>query len=167
MFRKSAQLFFKKTNFKFSDVKSLVLIEHSQGKISIPSLSTLNAAKQLGGEITALVTGVESDCENVGKYVSKMEGINKIILYSNESLKNFIGENVSKAILSIQKKENYTHILSNHSAFGKNILPRLGANLDVQPISDVMTINSPSNFVRPIYAGNALCEIGKIKKKNF
>eukprot|EP01080_Neovahlkampfia_damariscottae_P004425 gene4425-7800_t len=159
MFRKSSQLFFKKTNFKFANVKSLVVIEHSEGNISAPSLSTLNAAKELGGEVTALVTGTESDCSNVGKHISKFDGINKILLYSNEGLKNLIAEKVSKAILNIQEKEKYTHILSNHTAFGKNVLPRLGANLDVQPISDVMKINSPSNFVRPIYAGNALCEI--------
>jgi electron transfer flavoprotein alpha subunit len=157
MFKRSVGNVLKKIKYS-KNVKSLVLIENGgDGKISSSSLCTITAAKQLGGEITALVTGSEKEIETLGKNASKVEGISKVVLFGNE--KHSTGELVSNVILNIQKSENFTHILTNHSAFGKNILPRLGANLDVQPISDVMKIISPSEFVRPIYAGNAICEV--------
>jgi electron transfer flavoprotein alpha subunit len=157
MFKRSVGNVLRKIKYS-KNVKSLVLIENGgEGNISSSTLCTITAAKQLGGEITALVTGSEKEIETLGNKASKLEGISKVVLFGNE--KHSTGELVSNVILNLQKNENFTHILTNHSAFGKNILPRLGASLDVQPISDVMKIISPSEFVRPIYAGNAICEV--------
>jgi len=108
----------------------------------------------LGGNITALVIG--NNCNYISERASKIEGINQVLEHQIES-PNFIPETYEEIILNLQKNEKFTHILSTHNTFGKQILPKLGGKLDVQPISDVMGIESPSKFLRPIYAGNALC----------
>jgi electron transfer flavoprotein alpha subunit len=57
---------------------------------------------------------------------------------------------------------NYTHILAPATAYGKNILPRVAARLDVGQISEITKVDSPDTFERPIYAGNAIATVQSI-----
>lgn len=138
-----------------SKIHSLVLIEHDNNKVIGSTYNTITAAKKLGGKVTGLVTG--KDCSKIVDLVSKIDGINEIIFYNG--LSDFVAENVEQVLLKEKKEGEYSHIISNHSSFGKNIIPRLGGYFDVQPITDVMEIVSPNVYKRSIYAGNAITEV--------
>jgi len=90
---------------------------------------------------------------------SRISGVSRVIAIDNKSLLNFLAENISNTIKELHNIKNYTHIIAPDNCNGKNYLPRLGALLDVQPISGVSKIVSSDTFIRPIYAGNALATV--------
>ncbi|XP_039629359.1 electron transfer flavoprotein subunit alpha, mitochondrial [Polypterus senegalus] len=141
---------------------TLVVAEHNNEKLTPITLNTITAAKQLGGEVFCLVAG--TNCSKVAEEVCKIQGVQKVLVAQHDAYKGFLPEELSPLILASQKQFNFTHICAGASAFGKSILPRLAAKLDVAPVSDVTEIKSPDTFVRPIYAGNALCTV-KCKSK--
>jgi electron transfer flavoprotein alpha subunit len=147
----SASIFFAKSK------STLVIVEHDNSSLNPITLNALTAAKKIpkNETITCLVMG--SDCGKVVTDVSKqLDGVNSVIVSDNANNKGFMPEVLAKIIVNLQKKHNFTHILAGSSAFGKNLLPRVSALLDVQPISDVIGINSENTFMRTIYAGNAI-----------
>ncbi|UYV78413.1 hypothetical protein LAZ67_16001275 [Cordylochernes scorpioides] len=133
---------------------TLVLAEHAEGKLSPVTLNTITAAKQLGGDLTCLVAG--KDVSGVAAELSKAAGVKKILIADADVYKGHLAESLEPLILAMQKQGNYTHILAPATAYGKNVLPRVAAKLDVSPISEIIGIKSPDTFVRPIYAGNAI-----------
>ena len=90
---------------------------------------------------------------------SQISGVRRVLALDHTSLANFIAENVAATVQTVQGEGRYTHILAPDTASGRNYLPRLGAMLDVQPITGVICIVSSDTFVRPIYAGNALATV--------
>jgi len=133
---------------------TLVLVEHDGSKVNPATLHTVTAASKLGGPVHALVAG--DACQEAAAAAAKIPGIEKVFVAESDALKGQIAEAVSAVLLDVQSKNNYSHILANGTVFGKNILPRLGAKLDVAPISDIVEVKSENTFVRTIYAGNAV-----------
>lgn len=134
--------------------KSLVVAEHDNHKLGAATLNTISAAIKLGGPVDVLVAGHQ--CAAVAKTVSEVKGINSVIQVECPLLEHPTAERIVEVLQSEQTKNNYTHLLAPATPGGKNFMPRLGAQLDVQPISDIQDIKSEDTFVRPIYAGNAL-----------
>eukprot|EP00128_Syssomonas_multiformis_P011251 Colp12_sorted_trinity150504_noHs@3304 len=132
---------------------TLVLIEHDNAAVKAATLNTITAAKALGNPITALVVG--SGCGSVVEAVKKIKDVSKVVVVDNEAHKGFLPETVAPAVVEAQAKGGYTHIAAPASAFGKNVVPRVAAKLDVAPISDIIAVKSADTFVRTIYAGNA------------
>ncbi|KAG0658437.1 Electron transfer flavoprotein alpha-subunit [Maudiozyma exigua] len=148
---------------------TLALIETSvDGKLDASGANLLYAAKKLNNPITALFVGPNaSAAAQELKNSFKCEDLNKIIVAKDESLKNFLPENVSPLIADLLKGDTYSHFVVTSSSMGKNILPRLAAMIDNQPICDVIEIQSPNKFVRPIYAGNAIATIESSQPKQL
>ncbi|XP_034968277.1 electron transfer flavoprotein subunit alpha, mitochondrial isoform X1 [Zootoca vivipara] len=136
---------------------TLVIAEHTNEAVSPITLNTITAAKRLGGDVSCLVAG--TNCEKVAQELSKVQGVVKVLVSQHDAYKGFLPEELTPLILATQKQFNYTHICAGASAFGKNLLPRVAAKLDVAPVSDIIEIKSPDTFVRTIYAGNALCTV--------
>ncbi|XP_020486914.1 electron transfer flavoprotein subunit alpha, mitochondrial [Labrus bergylta] len=136
---------------------TLVVAEHNNGKLTPITLNAITAANKLGGEVTCLVAG--TDCAKVVEQISKVHGVKKVLVAQHDSYKGYLPEELTPLILATQKQFNYTHICAGASAFGKNLLPRVAAKLDVAPVSDIIEIKSPDTFVRTIYAGNALSTV--------
>ncbi|XP_038274656.1 electron transfer flavoprotein subunit alpha, mitochondrial isoform X3 [Dermochelys coriacea] len=134
---------------------TLVITEHTNESLTPITLNAITAAKRLGGEVSCLVAG--TNCDKVAEELSKVQGIAKVLVAQHDVYKGFLPEELTPLILATQKQFNYTHICAGASAFGKSLLPRVAAKLDVAPISDIIEIKSPDTFVRTIYAGNALC----------
>ncbi|KAL3289439.1 hypothetical protein HHI36_022864 [Cryptolaemus montrouzieri] len=155
MLSSKSRLFTKQFSSQAKRLQSiLVIAEHDNKKLLPITQNAITAAKKLGGEITVLVAGVQ--CKPASDALAKASGISKILVAENEAFKGFTAESLAPLIVDVQKKSNFTHIVSGASAFGKALLPRVAAKLDVSPVSDVIGIESPDTYIRSIYAGNAI-----------
>ncbi|EDO46072.1 predicted protein [Nematostella vectensis] len=139
------------------NASTLVIAEHNDEHLVPVTLNAITAANKIGGDVAALVAG--SNCGPVVEALSKVKGLNKILVAQNDAYKGFLPEVLAPLILATQKQFNFTHITAGSSAFGKGLLPRVAAMLDVAPLSDIMEILSEDTFVRTIYAGNAVTTI--------
>uniref|UniRef100_A0A671M8L9 Electron transfer flavoprotein subunit alpha n=1 Tax=Sinocyclocheilus anshuiensis TaxID=1608454 RepID=A0A671M8L9_9TELE len=138
---------------------TLVVAEHNNETLTPITLNAITAATKLGSDVSCLVAG--TNCAKVlsVQQLSKVQGVKKVLVAQHEAYKGLLPEELTPLILATQKQFSFTHICAGASAFGKNLLPRVAAKLDVAPISDIIEIKSPDTFVRTIYAGNALCTI--------
>ncbi|KAA0724270.1 Electron transfer flavoprotein subunit alpha, mitochondrial [Triplophysa tibetana] len=136
---------------------TLVVAEHNNDTLTPITLNAISAANKLGSDVSCLVAG--TNCAKVVEQLSKVQGVKKVLVAQHELYKGLLPEELTPLILATQKQFNFTHICAGASAFGKNLLPRVAAKLDVAPISDIIEIKSPDTFVRTIYAGNALSTV--------
>ena len=133
----------------------LVIAEHDNHNLKSSTLNTITAATKFNDEIHLIILG--NSIENLINNCQSLQEVSKILKCDHEKLENPIPEIMAPIISNISK--NYTHILAPASTFGKNLLPRLSALLDVTQISDVIEIKNDNTFVRPIYAGNAISTV--------
>ncbi len=131
---------------------TLLLAELTGNTLAPATAKALSAAKDLGGDVHILVAG--SDVGSAAETAAKLAGASKVLVADAPQLANGLAEEVAAVILSIAK--DYSAIVAAATAFGKNILPRVAAKLDVMQISDIVKVVSPDTFERPIYAGNAI-----------
>ncbi len=139
---------------------TLVVAEHSaaKGTLSASTLSTITAAGHFKGPITVLVAGGKG-IDAVAKQAAQVAGISKVLVAEHAAYEKGLAENVSQAIVAAQNAGGYSHILAPSSMRSKNILPRVAAMLDTQPVTDVIQIVDEATFVRPMYAGNAIATV--------
>lgn len=136
-------------------MSALVIAEHDNVSLKGSTLNTITAATQCGGEVHVLVAG--HDCQVAAQAATQIAGVTKVLVADAAHFANGLAENAATQALAIAK--NYTHILAPATAFGKNILPRVAAQLDVGQISEITKVDSPDTFERPIYAGNAIATV--------
>ncbi|EPJ43287.1 MAG: electron transfer flavoprotein alpha/beta-subunit [Osedax symbiont Rs2] len=133
----------------------LVIVEHQQQTLDPATLSTITAAQQIGGKIDLLICG--ENISSVANQAAKIEGINQLLVAEHACYKDQLAENTCKLLFPLA--ENYTHIFAAATTWGKNLLPRLAALLDVPQLSEIIQVIDANTFVRPIYAGNALATV--------
>lgn len=141
---------------------SLVFVETASGKVTSGSLSTITAAAQLGEPVTALVAGSEG--EGVSKQAAGIEGVSNVLVAKDAKFDHYLAEELSPLIKSVIESRNFSHFVTPSSAVGKSLLPRLGAIMDLQPVSEIIKVEAKDTFVRPIYAGNALATVKSNEK---
>jgi len=141
----------------------LVLAEHDNIEIKSSSLNTIGAASQIDQDIDVLLIG--SSCEDLANKIVNIQNVKKVIVVDGPQYQNPIAENIAPIIISLS--DNYSHILAPATTFGKNIMPRVAAILDIAQISDIIKIESKDTFVRPIYAGNALATVQSTDEKKI
>lgn len=150
MFRLSARL--RPVSSRLAS--TLAFVESSNGKITPSSLSALSAAQALKSPVTALIAGSKTD-EAIAE-LRKVSGVEKVISVKNAEFDHYISEPLAALLAETVKKHGFSTLLAASSATGKDVLPRVSGLLDIQPVTDIVKIHSESEFVRPIYAGNAL-----------
>jgi len=139
----------------------LVIAEHDNSKLKTFSLNAINAASKIDLDIHVLVAG--NKCENVCKEVGAVSLVKKVLQSESPNYENYLAENLTPLVVKLADK--YTHIIASANTFGKNFMPRVAALLDVSQVSDIIKVNSPNNFIRPIYAGNAFATVKSNDKK--
>ncbi len=133
----------------------LVIAEHDNQSLKGATLNTVAAAAKIGGDVHLLVAG--SGCAVVAEAASQVAGVTKVLVADAAQYKDQLAENLAALVTSLSG--GYGHILAPATTSGKNFLPRVAALLDVAQISEIIAVNSPDTFVRPIYAGNALATV--------
>ncbi|MDP7222320.1 MAG: FAD-binding protein [Alphaproteobacteria bacterium] len=133
----------------------LVIAEHDNAVLNPVTLNTITAAKEIGGDIHVLVAG--SGAGAVAEAAAKIDGVTTVLHADDAAYDHALAENIAPLIVKIGA--DYSHILAPASFFGKNVLPRAAALLDVQQISDITAVEADDTFVRPVYAGNALATV--------
>tara|TARA_B100000963_G_C22605627_1_gene662355 strand:+ start:246 stop:1175 length:930 start_codon:yes stop_codon:yes gene_type:complete len=133
----------------------LVVAEHDNNEIKGSTLNTVTAASEIGGDVSVLVAGSESS--SAAEQASKIAGISSVIHVDDPIYKNFLAEDLGNLVVSIA--EGFHHILAPATTFGKNFLPRVAAKLDVQQISDIISVEDADTFKRPIYAGSCIATV--------
>ena len=133
----------------------LVVAEHDNNEIKGSTLNTVTAASKIGGDVSVLVAGSESS--SAAEQASKIAGISSVIHVDDPIYKNFLAEDLGNLVVSIA--EGFNYILAPATTFGKNFLPRVAAKLDVQQISDIISVEDADTFKRPIYAGSCIATV--------
>lgn len=134
---------------------ALVIAEHDNASLKGSTLHTVTAAAQCGGEVHVLVAG--SNAGAAAAAAAQIAGVAKVIVADAPYFAEGLAENVAEQVLAIAG--GYSHILAPATAYGKNILPRVAAKLDVAQISEITKVESADTFERPIYAGNAIATV--------
>ncbi len=128
----------------------LVIAEHDNQHLKAATRHVLTAALALGGPIHLLVAG--AGCQAVVACASQLPGVDQVLHCEDAALAQGGAENLALLVASLAPA--YTHILAPATAFGKNWTPRLAALLDVAQISDIIRVDGPDTFTRPVYAGS-------------
>ena len=133
----------------------LVIAEHDNANLKGATLNTVAAAKEIGSDVTLLVAG--SDTASVISEAQQLNGVTKILACDDDLYKNSLAEELSILVTSLAS--DFSYILAPATTFGKNLLPRISAKLDVQQISDIISVESENTFKRPIYAGSCIATV--------
>jgi len=134
---------------------ALVIAEHDNASLKGSTLNTITAAIACGGDVHVLVAG--HNCGAAAEAAAKASGVAKVLVADAAQFANGLAENIAAQVLALAA--DYSHILAPATAYGKNILPRVAAKLDVGQISEITKVDAPDTFERPIYAGNAIATV--------
>ena len=133
----------------------LIVAEHDNSELKPATLNTLAAAREIGGDVDVLVAG--SGCGGAAEGAAALGGVSRVLIADEPELAHSLAENMAPMIAAMAA--GYTHLLAPATTFGKNLMPRVAALLDVSQISDISAVVSADTFERPIYAGNALATV--------
>ncbi|SHN65205.1 electron transfer flavoprotein subunit alpha/FixB family protein [Erythrobacter sanguineus] len=135
-------------------MKTLVLVEHDNTKVNDATLAVVTAASKLG-EVHLLVAG--HNCGAVAEAAAKIAGVAKVHVADDAAYANGLAENV--APLAADLMGHHDAFLAPATTQGKNVAPRVAAHLDVMQVSEILSVEGPKTFTRPIYAGNAIATV--------
>ena len=133
----------------------LVIAEHDNQTLKSSTFNTITAATQLGGDVDVLIAGHNASA--AAEAAAKLPGVSKVLHADAEHYAHQLAEEIAPLVVGLA--ESRTHIAAPASTFGKNLMPRIAALLDVSQISDIVRVESADTFVRPIYAGNAIATV--------
>lgn len=133
----------------------LILAEHDNATLKPATRNAVTAATKIGSDVHVLVAG--SNCDGAAQGAAKIAGVAKVIKVDAPELAQGLAENVAPVIVGMA--DGYSHLLAPSTTYGKNVMPRVAALLDVQQISDISAVVDADTFVRPVYAGNAIATV--------
>ena len=133
----------------------LLIAEHNNKELKPFTLNAATAASQMDSDVHAVIIG--QNCSDAAKALSEIPLIKKVIQVEAPYYENFVAENFAPVIVKLA--ESYSHVICSANTFGKNLMPRIAALLDISQISDITKVISADTFLRPIYAGNAFATV--------
>ncbi len=136
---------------------TLIIADHDHTTLQAATLNTVTAAQRIGGDVHVLVAG--SNAGAAAKAAAAIAGVTKVLHVDATHLKSPTAENVAATAVAAIKAGGYSHVLAPATGFGKNAMPRIAALLDVAQISEIIVVEGPDTFVRPIYAGSVLATV--------
>ncbi len=135
---------------------ALVIAEHDNARVKPATLATVTAARKAGGDgVTVLVAG--QGCGDAAKSAAGIQGVAKVLCADDAAYAHHLAENLAPLVKNLAA--SFSHVLAPATTFGKNVMPRVAAMLDVAQISDIVGVEGADTFRRPIYAGNAIATV--------
>jgi electron transfer flavoprotein alpha subunit len=134
---------------------ALVIAEHDNASVRGATLNTVTAAGQCGGEVHVLIAG--HNAQGAAQAAARIAGVAKVLHAEAPGYEHGLAENIAAQVVALAG--GYSHLVFPATAAGKNVAPRVAAELDVAQISDVIKVDAPDTFERPIYAGNAIATV--------
>ncbi len=144
-------------------MSNLIIAEHDNQELRPSNLHVVTAAQAVGGDIDIAVLG--HNCQSVADQAAKVPGVGKVILVDSAEYANLLAE--SGAPMVAKLAENYRRIWAAAGTFGKNLMPRVSALLDIQQISDISGVLGENSYERPIYAGNAISHVESTQSRDI
>jgi len=135
-------------------MNTLVWVEHDNTNLKDATFPTVTAAAKLG-DVTLLVAG--KDCGAVADAAAQIAGVSKVLKADDAAYEDALAENVAPLIVELMA--GFDAFLAPATTTGKNIAPRVAALLDVMQVSEILSVEGPKSFTRPIYAGNAIATV--------
>ena len=135
----------------------LILADHNNTTLLPATLNTVAAAHKIGGELHLLVAG--GNASAAAQAAAQVAGVTKVLHADAAYLASPVAENVADTVVALIRERGYSHFLAPASGFGKSVAPRVAALLDVAQVSEIIVVESPDTFVRPIYAGSAFATV--------
>ena len=136
----------------------LVVAEHDQHQIKAATRVALAAASAIGGDADVLVAG--EGCQSAADAAAQIPGVSKVLMADSAQYGHALAEEMASIVASVAP--GYGHIIAATTTSSKNYMPRVAAMLDVAQISDIISVESPDTFKRPIYAGNAIATVQSV-----
>src|SRR5512135_3600828 len=133
----------------------LVIAEHDNARLKPGTANAVTAAAKMGGDVHVLVAG--QGCGPAAAEAAKLAGVSKVLVADAAHYAGAMPENLAALVTPLAK--GYSHVVAAASAVGKNFMPRVAALLDVAQVSEIVAVEAPDTFVRPIYAGNAFATV--------
>jgi electron transfer flavoprotein alpha subunit len=133
----------------------LVIAEHDNQTLKPATRNAVTAATKLGSDITVLVAG--QGCQAVADAAAKVAGVTKVLIAEAAELAHGLPENLAPLIAELASSHEY--LMATATSMGKSVMPRVAALLDVQQISEIMSVEGPDTFTRPTYAGSAIATV--------
>ncbi|MEL0091588.1 MAG: FAD-binding protein [Pseudomonadales bacterium] len=133
----------------------LVVAEHDQQQVKVPTRVAVAAAQAIGGDIDLLVAG--EGCQAAAEAGAQIPGVSKVLVADAAQYGHALAEEMAALVVSVAS--GYSHIIAATTTSSKNYMPRVAAMLDVAQISDIISVQSADTFQRPIYAGNAIATV--------
>ena len=136
-------------------MNTLVVAEHDNAALRPVTLNVVAAAQAVGADFDVLVAG--AGCAGAAEEASRIGGVRKVLVADNPAYEHALAESLAALVADLAA--DYSHVLAAHTTTGKNFLPRVAALLDTQMVSDIVGVDAPDTFRRPIYAGNAIATV--------
>jgi electron transfer flavoprotein alpha subunit len=134
----------------------LIVAEHDGGKLNPSTAKCVSCARALAGaQLTVVVCA--ADAAGVAAQAAQLDGVSRVLTLENPANAHALAAVLAPQIVAIAAP--YTHLLGPSTTFGKDLMPRIAGLLDAPQVSDIMAIDSPTRFRRPIYAGNAILTV--------
>jgi len=136
--------------------KILIVAEHDGSKLNPSTAKSVNCARGIaGGEIVVAVFAAKADA--VAAQAAQLTGVTRVLTVENAANEHALAAVLAPQVVALA--QDYTHVLAASTTFGKDLMPRVAALLGTAQISDIMAVDSPNRFRRPIYAGNAIVTV--------
>jgi len=135
----------------------LLIADHDNATLKAATLNTVTAARKIGGDLHVLVAG--NNAGAAANAAAQVPGVARVLHADAPHFSSPVAENVAATVVALAKSGGYTHVLAPATGYGKNMMPRVAALLDVAQISEIIAVESPDTFVRPIYAGSAFATV--------
>jgi electron transfer flavoprotein alpha subunit len=135
--------------------KILIIAEHDGSALNVSTAKCVSCAQAIGGDIDIAVLGDGIDA--VAAEAASLDGVSTVIAVNAGHLAQPLAANWAPE--AVAQAEGYSHVLGPSTTFGRDLMPRVAALAGVNQVSDIMEVNGPGSFKRPIYAGNAIVDV--------